>query len=303
VPAGSVSVRVVRGAITADKNVIGHPVEFDVNGAKRTINTDASGRAVISGLASGTRLQASTVVDGQRITSQAVTLGSSGLRFVLVGPSAEVEAREAENAALAAGPATSGLVVFGPETRVVAQLHDDRLTIFYVIEIVNTARTPVDTGGPVLVDLPTGARGGATLEGSAGQATVNGPRLTVTGPFPPGSTTVRMAYELPYSGGTARFAQRWPVAMQQVNVLVVQSGGLDLRSPQIERKRQVNDRGQELIAGNGPGLPAGGLLELEISGLPHYARWPRHLALSLAGIVMTLGIWGAVYNKPRRRHA
>ena len=301
VPVGSVSVRVIRG--TFDKNVAGHPVEFDVDGRKRTINTDPTGRAQIDGLRPGANLQASTTLDGERLVTQAVTIGASGLKFLLAGADPDAARREAEDRELASAPASRGLVVLGPETRVVAEMHDDRLNMFYVIDVLNTARTPVDIGGPILIDLPTGARGASVMDGSSPQATANGPRITITGPFAPGSTNVQVGYEMPYSGGSVAFRQVWPVALQQVSVIVAQTGELDLRSPQIATKRQINDRGQELILGSGPALAAGAALELEISGLPHYPRWPRNLALTLAGLIMSLGVWGAVVTTPRRRAA
>jgi hypothetical protein len=300
VPVGSVSVRVIRG--TFANNVAGQPVEFDVDGRKRTIDTDQTGRAQLDGLRPGARVQAATVLDGQRLVTQSITMGASGVRFVLVGVDPGVERRDAEDRALAAGPAVRGLVVFGPESRVVVQMQDERLSLFYLLEILNTARTPVEIGGPIVIELPTGARSATILDDSSPQATANGPRLTVTGPFSPGSTRVDAAFEMPYSGGSVDIRQVWPIALQQVSVFVVQSGSLDVRSPQIATKRLVNDRGQELIAASGPALAAGAALDLRISGLPHYARWPRYLALTLAGVIMSLGIWGAA-TKPRRRAA
>jgi hypothetical protein len=300
VPAGSVSVRVVRGQWN---NVADQSVEFDVDGRLSTVKTDAGGRAVLSGVRVGANLQASTVLDGTRLVTQAFTMGASGVQFVLAGDDPDAARREAEDRALASAPATRGMVVLGPESRVVAQMNDDLLHIFYVIEVLNTARTPVDIGGPVIIELPTGARGSTVMDGSSGQATANGPRITILGPFAPGSTVVQAAFEMPYDSGRVQLRQVWPVPLQQVSLLVVQTGELDVRSPQIETNRQVNDRGQELIVAGGPGLPAGGILEMEITGLPHHARWPRYLALSLAGLIASLGVWGAVVTKPRRRAA
>ena len=300
VPVGSVSVRVVRGSF--DKNIPDLPVEFDVDGQKQTKQTDATGRVLFSGLKPGARVRALTVVDGKTIESQTTTIAASGIRFVLVADDPDIARREAEDRALATATAVKGIVVFGPESRVVAQLSEDTLHIFYVVEILNTARTPVDIGGPVILDLPRAARGAALNEGTK-QATVAGRRVTVVGPFAPGSTTLQIAFELPYGGDTARIEQPLPVALQQVNVIVAQSGNMDVRSAQVASKRRVNDRGQDLVVGSGPALPPGETLVLEITGLPHYARWPRYLALTLAGAIMSLGIWAAVFNTPRRRAA
>jgi hypothetical protein len=297
-PTGTVSVRVVRGSF--DKNLPNQNVTFDVDGKTQVIATGDDGRAVLNGLKFGARVQASVTVEGERLQTQAATIAGSGLKFVLVATDPDIVKREAEDKSLAAGPAIKGAVVFGPETRVVAEMSEDRLNIFYVVEILNTARTPVDIGGPILLDLPRGARGAALMDGSTKQATVNGRRVTVTGPFGPGSTMVQLGYELPYGGDTARLDQPWPAALQQVNVLVAARPGMDLRSPQAASKRRVNQGGQEVIVASGPALPAGGALTMEITGLPHYARWPRYLALTLAGTFMSIGIWAAVFTRPRR---
>ena len=301
VAVGTVSVRVVRGAIS--NNLPNQDVEFDIDGRKETKRTDENGRAFVAGLRIGARVRASVVVDGQRLESQPFTVPpESGIRVLLAADDPEKARREAEDRALATATAVKGIVVFGPESRVVAQLSEDTLHIFYVVEILNTARTPVDIGGPVILDLPRAARGAALNEGTK-QATVAGRRVTVVGPFAPGSTTLQIAFELPYGGDTARIEQPLPVALQQVNVIVAQSGNMDVRSAQVASKRRVNDRGQDLVVGLGPALPPGETLVLEITGLPHYARWPRYLALTLAGAIMSVGIWAAVFNTPRRRAA
>jgi len=106
VPAGSVSVRVVRGAFT--NNVTDHPVEITVDGKKQTKNTDAQGRVLVSGLKPGTKVRAATVVDGERIESQEITIAGQGFRVVLVGVDPEAVKRAAEDKALAEGPPVKG---------------------------------------------------------------------------------------------------------------------------------------------------------------------------------------------------
>jgi hypothetical protein len=184
-----------------------------------------------------------------------------------------------------------------------AVLSDDRLDIFYQIDILNTARSPVDIGGPILIELPPEARGATMVEGSSKQAAVSGAHLTVTGPFAPGSTSLQVAFELPFDGGTARIDQVWPVTLQQVNVMVPQSGSIDIRSPQIATKKLVAAQGPSVITAIGPAIQAGHALELEISGLPHHASWPRYVALTFASAIMAIGIWAAAFPAPRRRSA
>src|SRR4029078_9635119 len=94
--------------------------------------------------------------------------------------------RAAEDARLASAPPVKGTVAMGPESRVVVQCQDERLEVFYVMEFVNSARTRVDIGGPLIIDLPAEARGASLMEGSSKQAAVTAARVTITGPFAPG---------------------------------------------------------------------------------------------------------------------
>jgi len=300
-PAGTVSVRVIRGSFT--NNVVGQAVEFDVDGKKQTVKTDVNGRAAVSGLKSGANVRAVTVLDGERLESQPMTVGTSGIRVMLVGADPEAAAREAADRELAAAPPVKGTVVFGPESRVVAQFSGDALSIFYVFDLLNSARTRVDIGGPVIIDLPAEARGASLLDESSKQATVAGARVTVLGPFMPGSTKVGVGFELPYTGGTARLEQTLPVMLQQLNVLLAQTGNLDIKSAQIESTQRGSDQGQAIVVGRGPAIAAGKTLVLDVTGLPHHALWPRYVALGLAGTVITIGIWAAVVVPPRRRAA
>jgi hypothetical protein len=301
VPAGTVSVRVIRGDFS--NNVSGQPVEFLVDGKTRTAKTDEGGRAVVEGLAPGAHVTAATVLDGTRITSQEITIGSSGIRVVLVGVDPGAAARDADRRRLAAGPAVKGLVVLGPESRVIAELANERLTIYYVLQIVNSARTPVDIGGPLIFNLPPEAQGPALLDPAPPNATVNGSRVTVTGPFAPGETTLQVAYGLKLGDGAVTLAQTFPATLEQLTVLVPKVGPIDITSPQLPTKRNITDQGQPLILATGPGIPAGGTLSLEIVGLPRRPVWPRDLALTLAGLIMATGIWAAVVPVPRRRAA
>jgi hypothetical protein len=300
IPVGTVTVRVVRGAF---KNIPGQPVDFLIAGKKRTVVTDANGRAEVSGLARGTQLTAEATVDGEKLVSKPAVVESSGLRIILVASDPEDASRAAEDKVLAAAPPVKGIVVLGPESRIIAQMSNDRLHIYYVLDIINTARTPVDIGGPLVFDLPREARGATVLEGSSPQAVAAGARLRITGPFAPGSTHVEAAYELPYSGAVAAVDQAFPAALDRVTLLVQQIGGLTVRSPHLTSLQPTSNSGQEVLVGAGPGLAAGQSLSFEIAGLPHRATWPRTLALTLASIIVAAGVWGAVTARPRYRVA
>jgi len=299
IPLGTVTVRVVRGGF--DKNVPNIPVTFTIDGESRVVTTDADGRAQVTGLRTGASVQAVAVVEGERLESQAFVMGGSGMRVALVATDPEDVARAAEDKTLAAAPAAKGIVVLGPESRVIIELDEDGLTVFYLMDIVNSARTPVDIGGPLIFEFPTGARGTSILPDSSSQATANGPRVIVTGPFAPGKTTVQMAYELPYRGSTARLEQVWPATLQQLTLLVEQHGAMEIASPQIGSRNTTVNEGQPLIFANGPAIQAGQPLTLDLSGLPSHPEWPMWSALVVGLGLMGWGLWAGFTGPVRRR--
>ena len=311
VPAGTVIVRVIRGSF--DKNITGQPVEFTIGAEKRTVNTDASGRAQVTGLPRGARVRAATVVDGERLESELAEIATSGFRIMLVATDKRAAAAPAPAAAAPAGtppagaapaapaptgPAIKGTVTLGPSSRVIVEFSNERLNVYYALEIVNAESSPVDIGGPLMVELPRTARGASVMQGSSPQATAQGPRIIITGPFLPGSTAVQVGYELPYSGPTARLHQVWPATLSRVTFYLLQFDDVDATSAQITSKQHVTEQGQPLIFGTGPAIPAGQPLTVDITGLPHHPLWPRYVAIGLAAVVLSAGIWAAVFTKP-----
>lgn len=299
VPVGAVTVRVVRGGF--DKNVPNQPVTFTIDGKTRVVTTDAEGRAQVTGLRTGTSVQAVAVVNGERLESQAFVIGSTGMRVALVATDPEDVARAAEDKTLAAAPAAKGIVVLGPESRVIVELDEDGLTVFYMMDIMNSARTPVDIGGPLIFELPQGSRGTSILPDSSKQATANGPRVIVTGPFAPGTTKVQMAYELPYRGSAARLKQVWPATLQQLTLIVEQHGAMDMASAQIGSRNTMVNEGQPLMFANGPAIPAGQALTVDLSGLPNHPEWPMWSALTIGLGLMGWGLWAGFTGPARRR--
>ena len=298
IPAGTVSVRVIRGAF---QNIPDQPVVFTIGDTKRTVRTDTGGRAQVSGLANGTTLRAETTVNGERLLSDEIVVGGSGLRVMLVATDPQQAAREAEDKKLAASPPVKGAVVLGPETRFITRLDNDRLHIYYILHVVNSARVPVDIGGPLVFDLPREARSTTILEDSSPQAAADGARIRVVGPFAPGVTLVQAAYELPYPTGTVVIDQVLPANLAQFNVLVEQIGGLTASSPQFTTQRDTSNQGEPVIIGNGGPIAAGQAFRLEIAGLPYRSPWPRRVALGLASVLVVAGLWGAATGRPSRR--
>jgi hypothetical protein len=293
VPVGTVSVRVVRGGF--DKNIPNQPVQFTINGQTRVVNTDAEGRALVADIPTEATVVTSTVVDGERLESQSFVMGGSGVRLALVATDPDAKAAPVI-------PAVKGSVVLGPESRVIIQLSEDGLAVFYLMDIVNGGQAPVDIGGPLIFELPKGARRGSIdPEASTKQASINGPRIIVTGPFQPGTTHVQAGYELPYRGPTVRFEQVWPATLQQLVLLVEKHDALEIASPQILGRSVMSGQDRMFISATGPVIQAGQPLTIDISGLPHRTLWPRWIALAFASGFIVWGLWAGVAAPARRR--
>ncbi len=293
VAAGTVTVRVIRGSLS--NNLPGQAVELLVNGESRRETTGESGRAEFAGLATGSHVKAVAVVGGERLESQEFAVPSAGgTRVLLVATDPEAEKRTAEDRQLAAGPAQPGLVVLGEQTRFVVELGDAALNVFSILQIVNTARVPVEPRDPVVFEAAPGGGTVSILNGSSPRATAEGSRVKVAGPFPPGPTLVQFAYAVPYSGADLTIEQRLPIALNQVIVMAQKAEEMQLGSPQIAQQREVAAQGDTYIVGQGPGVAAGNALRLSFTGLPHAATWPRNVALALAVVILGCGAWSSI---------
>jgi hypothetical protein len=289
---GTVTVRVVRESV--GNNLPGQSVRVTAGSASRTATTDEQGRAEFGDLPQGAEARATATVDGETLTSDPFTVPSNGgLRVILVaGLAKAAERQQAEDAKALAEPPAKGIVVLGANSRILMEFQDDTLQVFYLLDILNNARTRVDIGGPLIIDLPRGAAGAATLEGSSSQATIAGSRVTVTGPFAPGSTSVQFGFTVRDAGATYRFRQQWPVALEQVTVALQRVGNASMTSPQFQSTGDVkSESGTTFLLGSGPALAAGATLAVDLTGLPAHSPIPSYVALGLAAVVLAWGAW------------
>ena len=295
-PVGTVTVRVARGAIT--NPLQGVAVELTGAGAPKTATTDAQGRATFAALAPGTRVKADATVAGEKLESQEFEVPTAGgIRVALVATDPEMAKKAEEDRRLAASPPIDGTVVLGEQSRIVVEMGDDGLNVFNILQILNTARRPVKTAGPLNFDVPDQAIGLGLLEGAPKTAIASGHRVSVDGPFAPGTTLLQFAYTLPFGGADMSIRQTMPAQLTNLAVAVQTNGGaMRLSSPQLAQQRQMSADGQSFIVAQGPAVPAGGAITLNLSGLPHAPAWPRNVALTLASIVLLGGAWAAAHR-------
>jgi hypothetical protein len=304
VPLGTVVVRVIKGALS--NNIADQAVELraagsaasEQGGGTRTAKTDASGRAQFSGLQPGSRVVALANVGGESLQSQEMTVPSmGGLRVLLVASDSSATSSASGDRPAAAGPAVAGSVVLGEQSRFVVEFGDGSLSVFNVLQIVNSSGAAVQPARPIVFDLPQQATGLTILQDSA-PATINKGSVTVQGPFPPGSTLVQFAYSMPYSGADLTIEQSMPIPLNRVIVLAQKMGETRLQSPNLAEQREMAAEGQNYIVGQGPAVAAGGPVTLNFSGLPHHAQWPRFVAIGLALVILAAGAWASFKRTP-----
>jgi hypothetical protein len=292
---GVVTVRVVRESV--GNNLPGQTVRVTSGATTRSAVTDEQGRAEFTDLPKGEQALAEVTVEGEVLTSEPFEVPTAGgLRVILVsGMAAAAERRSAEEAAAAAEPPIRGEVVLGANSRILMEFQDDTLQVFYLLEVLNSARSRVDIGGPLVLDLPTGAASAAALEGSTQQVTISGDRVTITGPFASGVTPVQFGFSLRNVGSDYQFRQVVPVTLEQVTVALQRAGASSMSSAQFKSTGDVkSESGTTFMLGSGPALAAGSALVVDLTGLPAHSPMPGYTALALAAGVLIWGAWLAV---------
>ena len=298
---GAITVRVIRGSF-AD-NVVGQGVELRAGDRVSTADTDAEGRATFLTLNPGEQVTVATELDGAVIESLPFAApGRGGVAVLLVGTRADAGA----DARPAAQP---GRVTLSRDSRILIELGEEQIELYYLLEVFNQAASPVEPAPAFEFRLPPGAQGGTVLQGGTPRTLIDGPLVRVTGAFEPGITSVRVACIVPYSGDGFVLSQVFPADFEQLLVFVEKWGTLDVTSAQFERRGEMggDETGRSsLIWGAGRRVSAGEPVVLELSGLPHHPGWPRITALSLSALIVAVGIlasMGGAEPGPDRREA
>ena len=290
VPKGSVSIRVVRGSL--DKPVTGNPVELRAGDRTQTVKTDQEGRALFSGIPPGLPVQASAVVDGERIESQPFSLPpEAGIRMVLAAGAGGVAATSPM-----AGPpsaAVPGEVAFGGDSRVQIEFDDDLLEVFYLLELVNANPAPVNPRDEIVFELPVGAEQAAMLEGSSTQASVKGRIVSISGPFAPGTTPIQLAFSLAPAGPDRVLVQKFPIRWERAQAMVTRVGALNMSSPQFTQTSDMPGQNQAFLLGTGGAIVPGQEFSLALTGLPNRSHLGRYATIVIAVLVLGWGIFAA----------
>ena len=299
-PSGTVTIRLVRERM--GNNVPGQEVALVTPDSRVTGVTDAQGRAEFTSVPPGTLVTAEATLDGETLRSGEFPVPArGGVRVALVAGVAKAAAADA--AARAAGaqePARPGAVVFGGDTRIVLEFQDDKPTFFYLFSIVNNARTPVDPGKPLILDLPGDAEGASLVSGHAQIASMRDLRLTLTGPFPPGSSEYQVAFRMPLTSQIS-LTQSFPAPVEGLLVAAEKVGALAVASAQLTAIREGTSGGEVFVMGTAGRVAEGQPVTLQFSGLPAPPVWPSRIANGIALAFFTWAAWWAWQGAPDTR--
>ena len=146
----------IRGELS--NNIADHPGRAARrHGSVQTVKTDAQGRAQFDKLPAGATVKAVAVVDGERLESQEFPApAQGGIRLMLVATDKEKAARSRPRRPRRRSPARS---LIGGETRIVIEPGDEIVAVYYLLDIVNNRRAPVNPPTPFVFDMPAGATG------------------------------------------------------------------------------------------------------------------------------------------------
>ena len=296
---GTVSVRVVRGTVT--NIVAGQTVQLSIAGETRTGKTDESGRATFENLKIGATVTVRAVVGSETLDSQEFQVPEQGgIRMMLVASDPNAEKEAAEAARQAAASAQPGTVKLGQQTRIHIEIGEDAADVYYLLDIANAQQAPVQPNEAFELELPAEATNSSALEGSTPNATVAGRKVTVRGPFAPGSTMAQIAFRMPYSSGGLEFTQAFPAAVDQPLISVTKKlPSVRIASSSFHEAREVQNEGQVMLVAHGSATPANTPLQVKIEGVPTHAVWPRYLAVLVAALLLVAGAYGAATGPER----
>lgn len=117
------------------------------------------------------------------------------------------------------------------------------------------------------------------------QVTAN--QVRATQPLNPGGKELGLTYAFDAPGDTLHLQRPTPVNIDAGRLIMEQVSGIKLEANVPFTSRTTNLNGIEFIIFDFGGVPAGGALDLKVTGLPSKATWPRNLA-----VLLSLGLVG-----------
>jgi hypothetical protein len=260
--------------------VLGHARQGEKGVQERRAKTNKDGEAKFEGL------------DAKPTSGYLVEVQKDGARF----PSKPFRLQENVGARIAIDvrPVSHelGALHIGPGSHFIVEVSDDVVQVVEVLRLMNTSKNAVDPG-PAGLHLPLPDK---ALQSQAGPQSppslrVVGHEAILTGAIPPGDTELQIVYVLAYEGGALDLVQRTPVAFDDSAVVTEKIDGFTIGGQNLVPEEKEL-QGRKLILYRGSGTSPGGILHLELRGLPHADPTWRYVSLILCiGFVVGFGVY------------
>ena len=244
-PAGRhVSVRLIRGDLS--NNIANHPVELHV-GAKvhdrrRPTSRPRAVRRAARRAPRSRRWPSSTASASSRRSFRRRRRAASGCMLVAT------DKERRRRPTTAGAPPVTGQVVLGGESRIVIEPAKRRCDVFYLLDITNTARAPVNPPTPFVVRHADGRqRRRDHARARRRRRASTGTRVTVQGRFRRARRSCRLAYAMPAAqrlgrhrrSGFRRPSSSWPCRQESRRAR-------RCSSPQIAKQQEMPAEGETL---------------------------------------------------------
>ena len=196
--------------------VLGHARAGESQVHELNGKTDANGEAKFDGLDAKPDLGLPGRGDRRRHGAWLASRSSSRRTWARASPSTCVRCRR-----------TSPRCASGPARTSSSKSADDVVQVAEVWRLMNTSATAVDPG-PNGLHLPLAEHALSAQGGPQNppNVTVAGHEVVVKGPIAPGDTEVQVIFALAYEGSTLDFAQRTPLAFEDVALVTEKIDGL-----------------------------------------------------------------------------
>jgi hypothetical protein len=206
---------------------------------------------------------------------------AGGIRVMLVATDADIEKKRRPRSRTRRGACRQGAVVFGDQSRSCIEIGDDALNVFNMLQIVNTAKRPVQTCRRWCSSCRTERsrrRDAGRLHAERGRRGQEGDRHRAVRAR--ATRSVQFAYSIPL-GNEHRDRQKLPAQMTQLSVIAQKIGGMQMTSPQLTRSARCRATVRPSSSVRAASVKAGDTVTLTLSGLPHRSTWPAMSAVIL----------------------
>jgi hypothetical protein len=285
-PAGAIALSVVDGddkPAAGLEAILAHTTADNVSKIdEKRARTDAQGNVRFDGLAVSARDGYLVAIKGDGIDATSKPFRPDGAAGMRLGLRALRGTRDPQ------------VLAIGRQSHLIVEVRDDDVAVTENLVLSNQATDPFDAGpGGLRFPLPDGAKGAELGPDAPAGLALDGNALVLKGRLPPGDAHVVVGFVLPQEGNAVWLRQTLPVAMEQLVIATDRYEGMDVDGDGLSRTdREMGGRSFWLITGGA--VPAGGAIDVRLSGLPHRSPWARYLVAALAALVALWGLGAAL---------